>query len=259
MDDYNYRFGGVGRLYGLSELEKLQRSHVCIVGIGGVGSWIAESLTRSGIGEITIVDLDDICITNVNRQLHALDGNIGSQKVDAMAIRMKLINPKIKVNAINDFLTASTIGSIFLRKYDYVVDAIDSIDNKCLLADYCKKTDISLLVIGGAGGKRDPSQIRISDLAHSENDKLLKRMKKTLKQYFGFEKGENIKLNIDCVYSQERAVFPGEDGIVCHTRDANSTLTLDCTSGFGTASHITGAFGFFATSQVIKRLIEKLD
>jgi tRNA A37 threonylcarbamoyladenosine dehydratase len=259
--DFNQRFGGIARLYGVEGLNKLLHAHVLIVGLGGVGTWAAEALARSGVGAITLVDLDDICITNTNRQIHALDGMIGVMKVKAISDRIIAINPQCKVSSIEDFFTANTAEIILNQKYDYVIDAIDSLQNKCVLASKCREKNFPLIVTGGAAGKRNPSMIKIDDLGLACNDALLFSLRKRLRQEFSFPSGENFTrskkqiFNIACVYSPEEPMFPKSDGTVCKVVDLETNLKLDCETGMGSVTHITGTFGFMAASHVIHQII----
>ncbi|MEM1347798.1 MAG: tRNA threonylcarbamoyladenosine dehydratase [Myxococcota bacterium] len=254
MDEqaYQQRFSGIGRLYGLPAMEALARAHVAVVGIGGVGSWAVEALARSGVGRLTLIDLDDICVHNTNRQLHTHVGTIGQQKADVMAARAKLINPDVEACATNDFFTASSAHDVLAPGYDYVVDAIDDLDNKVLLVATCKALGIPVVTVGGAGGRRDPSKITIDDLSQSTHDGLLKRVRRDLRHHHGFP--ESGGWQVPSVFSRERAVFPTDDGGVCEVRDRSKNLKLDCSSGFGTATFVTGTFGFMAASVVVRHL-----
>ena len=149
--DYQQRFGGLARLYGTAALPRLQAAHVAVVGVGGVGSWVVEGLVRSGIGAITMIDLDDVCVTNVNRQLPALDGNIGQPKVAALAERVKLINPACRVTCVSDYFTQETAARLLETKYDWVVDCIDLMSNKALLIAECTKRGIKVVTVGSGG------------------------------------------------------------------------------------------------------------
>lgn len=262
FEDYNNRFGGVARLYGVEGLKKLLNSHVLIVGLGGVGTWAAEALARSGVGSITIVDLDDICITNTNRQIHALDGMLGKMKVHATSDRILAINPQCKVLAIEDFFTEKSSEMILDRKYDFVIDAIDSLQNKCVLASKCKEKNIPLIMTGGAAGKKNLSMIQVSDLGLVCNDSLLFSLRKRLRQEFNYPSGASFTrskkqiFNITCVYSAEEPMFPKSDGTICKIADASVNLKLDCETGMGSITHITGTFGFMAASYVIEKLTQ---
>lgn len=262
FEDYNRRFGGIARLYGTEGLNNLLKAHVLIIGLGGVGTWAAEALARSGVGSITLVDLDDICITNTNRQIHAMEGMIGKLKVEATRERILSINPQCNVLAIEEFFTANTAEEILGQKYDYVIDAIDSLQNKCVLAALCKEKKIPLIVTGGAAGKRNPAMIKVDDLGLACNDSLLFSLRKRLRQEFAFPSGAGFTrskkqiFNIACVYSAEEPMFPKSDGSVCSVADASVNLKLDCETGMGSITHITGTFGFLAASHVISQITQ---
>ena len=153
VDNYEQRFGGIGRLYTPEGLARLRQAHVCVIGIGAVGSWVVEALARSGVGKITMIDMDDICVTNINRQLPALSGNIGKLKTEVMAERVKLINPECVVNIIDDFISPDNQAEYLNRGYDYVIDAIDNVKTKAAMIAYCKRNKIKIITIGGAGGQ----------------------------------------------------------------------------------------------------------
>ena len=251
---YADRFGGIGRLYGTNGLARLRAAHVCVVGVGGVGSWTVEALARSGVGEITLIDLDDVCITNVNRQLPALDGQIGRAKVDVLAERVRAINPGCRVHAVQEFFTPSSAERLLATRFDFVVDAIDKLWNKCLLIASCHERRLPILTVGGAGGKRDGTRVRVSDLALSEQDELLRQVRRILRRDHGFPKADRSELGIPCVYSPEKPHFPWSDGSACATPEPGSDLTLDCASGFGTGTFVTGVFGFVAAGEVVRQI-----
>lgn len=259
-DDYLQRFGAVARLYGREGLDRLRAAHVCVVGIGGVGSWTVEALARSGIGALTLIDMDDVCITNVNRQLHALDGTIGRPKVDAIADRVRLIHPHCAVTPIAQFLTASTASVLLATPFTFVVDATDKLANKCLILTACRERGIPVLTLGGAGGKRDGTQVRVRDLAHTEQDELLRQVRRKLRREFGFTAGLHrsdpsvqAPFGIPAVFSPEKPVYPHSDGTCSTEPEPGASTTLDCASGFGTATHVTAAFGLAAAGEVIRR------
>ena len=154
VDNYEQRFGGIGRLYTPECLARLRQAHVCVIGIGGVGSWVVEALARSGVGQITMIDMDDICVTNINRQLPALTGNIGKLKTEVMAERVKLINPECVVNIIDDFISSDNQAEYLNRGYDYVIDAIDNVKTKAAMIAYCKRNKIKIITIGGRWSDR---------------------------------------------------------------------------------------------------------
>jgi tRNA A37 threonylcarbamoyladenosine dehydratase len=257
-ENYDQRFGGTRRLYGNSEVEILRASHVCVVGIGGVGSWAAEALARSGIGEITLIDMDDVCVTNINRQIHAMTGTIGQSKIEVMAQRIALINPECKVNLIDDFIGQDNLAEYISKDYDYVLDAIDSVKAKAALLAYCKSNKIKVITTGGAGGQTDPTQIQIADLTKTIQDPLAKKIKDQLRRFHNFSKNPKRKFGIDCVYSTEQLKYPQADGSVCSVKaTAEGPKRMDCATGFGAATVVTASFGFVAVSRILAKLIEK--
>ncbi len=253
--DYLDRFGGLGRLYGRSGLERLAAAHVCVVGVGGVGSWAAEALARSGVGAITLIDLDDVCVTNVNRQLPALDGEIGRPKVAVLADRIRRINPGCTVTALTEFFTAGTAARHLAPAFAAVVDAIDDVGNKALLIAACRERGLFCVTAGGAGGKRDATGLKTGDLGGSGGDDLLKQVRKTLRKEHGFAGGEGNVYGVRAVWSTERPVFPWADGTCATSPEPGSNLRLDCASGFGTAVFVTAAFGLALAQEVVNRVV----
>jgi tRNA threonylcarbamoyladenosine dehydratase len=261
MSDFDFRFGGIARLFGAEALARLRAAHVCVVGIGGVGSWAVEALARSGVGRLTLVDLDEVCVSNVNRQLHALNSEVGRAKVKVMAERVRNISPECDARPALQFFTAETAGALLAPRYDFVVDAIDSLANKCLLIAHCRAADIPIVTCGGAGGRRDPTRVQVADLALTSHDRLLQKVRETLRKDFDFPRGEK-KFGVPAVFSAEPPVFPDRDGTVCARRPAaanGESLKLNCDSGFGTATFVTGTFGFVAAAHVIQELSERAE
>lgn len=254
-DTFDNRFGGSKRLYSNLGVEKLQHAHVAVVGLGGVGSWIVEALARSTVGELTLFDLDDICVSNVNRQIHAVTGHFGQCKVAAMVERARLINPEIKLNPIEDFVTASNIREVFSTSFDYVIDATDSVPAKTAMIAWCKRNKVRIITIGGAGGQIDPTQIQIADLAKTIQDPLLAKVRNQLRRDHNFSTNPKRKFGIEAVYSTEQLRYPSDNGEVCLQKpESNGPAKLDCATGFGAATVVTASFGFFAASRVINRL-----
>ncbi|NMH66874.1 tRNA cyclic N6-threonylcarbamoyladenosine(37) synthase TcdA [Shewanella salipaludis] len=257
---YQNRFGGIGRLYGRGALDKFAQSHVVIVGIGGVGTWAAEALARSGIGQLTLIDLDDICVTNTNRQIHALAGTIGESKVAVMAQRIREINPDCRVNEVEDFVTLDNLGEHFVGgkdggTIDYVVDCIDAVKQKAALIAWCKRQKIRIVTVGGAGGQTDPTQIQVTDLAKTYQDPLLAKVRNLLRREYNFSKNLARRFAIEAVFSTEQLVYPQVDGSVCNTKAAaDGSMRMDCASGFGAVTMVTGTFGFVAASRVLIKL-----
>ena len=253
MQPYERRFGGVGRLYGRDRLDRLRRGHVCVVGLGGVGSWAVEALARSGVGELTLVDLDDVCISNVNRQIHALEGELGKPKVDVLARRVQAINPDCVVHPLQAFFLKSNAEELLQTPYSYVLDAIDSPSRKCLLIALCHKRGIPVIATGAAGGRRDPTAVGVMDLAFTSHDRLLQEVRWGLRAQHEFPRGAH-PFGVECVVSRERVVYPGKDGSICATPTAKPDLRLDCKSGLGTASFVTGTFGFVAAARIVQKI-----
>lgn len=254
------RFGGLERLYGKPQLQYLQQAHVCVVGIGGVGSWVAEALARSGIGNLTLIDLDDVCVTNINRQIHALDNTVGQSKVLAMAERITLINPECKLNPVQDFVIPTNVLEHISKDFHYVVDATDSIKAKAAMIAHCKRNKIPIITIGGAGGQIDPTQITVGDLAKTIQDPLAAKLRNYLRRFYHFSNNPKRRFSIECVYSTEQLRYPQEDGSVCHTKNlSKGSVKLDCNSGFGASVTVTATFGFVAASRVINKLLAKAD
>lgn len=255
MTNYEARFGGISRLLGTDGAKRLRHAHVCVIGVGGVGSWAVEALARCGVGTLTLVDLDDVCISNVNRQLHAVTGEFGKPKVEVMAARVKLINPDCTVHAEQMLFTAATAEKILAVKYDCVLDAIDDRPMKALLIARCRDKKIPVVTTGGAGGRRDPTAIRTSDLARTTHDGLLANLRQMLRTDYGFPRDLRQNFGVPCVYSPEAQVFPASDGSVCEEREPGTKMRLDCLTGYGTATFVTGAFGFAAAAAVVKLIV----
>lgn len=249
------RFGGIARLYGLNGAERLAAARVAVVGIGGVGSWAAEALARSGVGTIILQDADDLCITNTNRQIHALDGTYGRMKVEVMAERLRLINPDIRVEQLISFYTVSAPERLFDTQPDIVIDAIDSMRPKTHLIAECYKRGRRIVTCGGAGGRTDAACITIADLARTCGDNMLSQLRKNLRKDYDFPLYDRCPdIGIPCVYSPERPVFPRCDGSVSSEREAGQKGGIGCASGFGSATHVTGTFGFLMAGKALEMI-----
>jgi len=251
---YENKFGGLTRLFGDGALGKLRGAHVLVVGLGGVGSWAVEALARTGIGRLTLIDLDDVCATNTNRQLPALEPQWGRLKAEVLAERVRLINPDAEVEVRADFLTAKSVDRHLAGNPDVVVDAIDSVADKVTLVAACRDRGLSLVVSGGAGGKTDPTKVRVADLGREQGDALLKAVKRGLKAQ-GRGPDPSGLWGVDCVYSEEPSVLPWE---VCAVAapDQGGSSRIDCATGFGAAAFATGAFGFTLASRAVRRVLE---
>lgn len=251
--DFARRFGGIGRLYGERALERFKTAHVCVIGVGGVGSWIVEALARSAVGELTLIDLDNVAESNINRQIQALTDTIGQPKIEALRERIAQINPYCKVNLVEDFIEVDNIVQMIGSKgFDYVVDAIDSVKAKAALIAYCRDNAIPLLTSGGAGGQLDPTKIEVRDLARTEQEPLLKKVRKVLRAQYGFSRGEKQKYHIDAVFSMEPLRYPELDA-AC---EIESSITgLNC-AGFGSSMVVTASFGMIAAAHILRKLAE---
>ncbi|MBC8190704.1 MAG: tRNA threonylcarbamoyladenosine dehydratase [Puniceicoccaceae bacterium] len=254
MSDYETRFGSIGRLYGAEGLARIRGAHVCVIGLGGVGSWVVEALARSGIGALTLVDMDEVCLSNVNRQIHALDGTVGRSKAKVLAERVGQIAPECAVTVEAVFFTEATAERLLEPNFDHIVDAIDATKHKCRLIAEARRRGLKLITCGGAGGCIDPSRVQICDLARTINDPLLLQVRKRLRRDYGFPKLSRQKFKIDCVYSDELPVFPQEDGSVSCERESGADYRLNCDTGFGSATYLTGTVGFFLAAEVVKRI-----
>ncbi|MGB1700547.1 MAG: tRNA threonylcarbamoyladenosine dehydratase [Nannocystaceae bacterium] len=256
------RFDRMGRLVGDQAMARLFDSHVMVVGMGGVGSWAAESLVRSGVGKITLVDFDLICVTNANRQLHAMKGTTGRPKVEVMAERLARINPSAEVRARREFYNADTSAELLDPAIDLVVDAIDNLAAKSHLISTCRSQGIPLVVSGGASGRMDPTAIRRGDLAEVTGDPFLKATRKLLRKHHGFESASPWK--IPTIYSNEPCANPQAlnydegTGFVCVCPQGNNGMhTCDQRNLiYGTASFVTGAFGLACAAAAVEQLLE---
>lgn len=258
--DYLQRFGGIARLYGDNNLQRLSRAHFAVIGIGGVGSWAAEALARSGIGEITLVDMDDICVTNINRQIQALSSTVGQQKLAVLGQRLLDINPELTLHGVDDFLEPENMLEVIHRGIDVVVDAIDAAFVKAALIAHCKRQKKGIITVGSAGGKRDPREIISGDLSKTTNDPLLARTRNNLRRQHNFSRNPKRVFSIEAVYSREQMTYPDQQGGTCQNKSVlEDGVKLDCAGGFGASTMITASFGLTAASRAIDRFLAKPD
>lgn len=257
-DDYHRRFGGVARLYGEQGLARLEAANVCVIGLGGVGSWAAEALARNAVGRITLIDLDHIAVSNTNRQIHALGDAYGRAKVDAMAERIMAINPRCRVTTIDDFVTEDNVAEM-LSGFDHVIDAIDAVKVKTAILGWARREGARVITCGGAGGQLDPTRVRIDDMARTVQDPLLAKVRQNLRRHWNFPKNLKRKFDIEAVYSDEPLRYPEPEQQSCEIDEAPPAPTsgpqgLACT-GFGSSVAVTAVFGFVAASAVIRALV----
>ena len=245
-DEYERRFAGVAKIYGEESFNHYEQSHVMVIGIGGVGSWAVEALARTGLGELTLVDMDVIAASNINRQLPAMTTTLGHEKIQVMAERCRAINPRIKINLIDDYLTPDNIQDVLANTPDLILDCIDDVKAKFALMLHCRFNKIPLIVSGGAGGKLDPLKIRVADLSKTEQDPMLAKLRTQLRSK-GICKKPKEKFGITCVYSIDNPFSSAE---VC------PSAGLRC-GGYGSAVVVTSSFAMVAVSEVLKKLDQK--
>ncbi|MBX3743915.1 MAG: tRNA threonylcarbamoyladenosine dehydratase [Verrucomicrobiae bacterium] len=259
-DPFQVRFAGVGRLVGREGLARLSRAHVAVVGLGGVGSWAVEALARSGIGRLTLIDLDEVCLSNVNRQLPALDGTLGRFKAEILAERVISIHPGCRVSPQVTFFTAANADRLLDQDLDAVVDAIDAVSNKALLIAGAVQRHLPIVACGAAGGRLDPTRIQVADLNQVTHDRLLAELRRRLRRHHRLA-APGRRAGIPCVYSPEPPVVP-EEPVECAAPGDSSMAEeglrrLGCEWGYGSASFVTGAFGFAAAAWIIRHLSRK--
>lgn len=242
------RYGGIARLYGAAGLARLRAARVAVAGLGGVGSWAVETLVRSGVGYLRLIDLDHVAESNMNRQIHALEHTLGQAKVTAMAERIRAIDPRTEVVCIDDFVTAENVGEVLDSSLDFVIDAVDDMKAKAAMLAWARREGVPIITVGAAGGQKDPRRIEVVDLARASQDPLLARLRKHLRQKHGFPRGGDKRFNIEAVYSLEPLQYPegtceadlGPQGLSC--------------AGFGSSMAVTATFGIMAAGRVIERL-----
>ena len=254
------RFAGIDRLYGRGAVEWLATRRVAVVGLGGVGSWVAEALARSAVGALDLVDADDLCISNTNRQLPAVAGQYGRNKAEAMAERCRAINPAIEARPVAAFLTGANLEELLGGGVDLVVDACDSVRTKVESIAWCRRRKLPMLTVGSAGGRTDPTLVRVRDLSRTEHDAMLALVRKRLRGEHRFPKNPDRFFGVPAVYSLENVKYPQADGSVCGVRPAmgaDAALKLDCGAGLGAATHVTGAFAFAAAGKALEMLLKR--
>ena len=250
--DYQRRFGGIARLYGAGSLEALASARVCVVGVGGVGSWAVEALARSAVGHICMIDMDHVAESNINRQLPAVESELGRSKVEVLRERIAAINPGCHVATVEDFVTPDNLDTLIPADSHWVLDCIDSFRVKAALIAFCRRRKQAVITVGGAGGQRDPSRVRVSDLRKTEQDPLLARTRRLLRQSYGFPQNPKRRFDVPCVWSDEPQAAPVE---VC---DKPIEGSLNC-AGYGACMPVTATFGMSAAAYVIDRLVRSMQ
>jgi tRNA A37 threonylcarbamoyladenosine dehydratase len=260
-EDPGRRFDRTLRLVGKEGLARLGRSHVMVIGCGGVGSWAAEAVARSAVGRITLVDFDTVCIRNFNRQLQATDGTVGKLKVEVLAARLRLINPAARITAVPTPFSEGSHAELLKDRPDFIIDAIDHVTSKCFLINYCRANAIPFVVSTGSGGRTDPTQIRVTDLARTELDPLARAIRKILKNKYGFPRKGDFGVRAVCTL--EPALPPHDDagesdckaGCVCPNGQSDFQCCVKKSVVMGTAAFVTGAFGFACAAEAVRHLV----
>jgi tRNA A37 threonylcarbamoyladenosine dehydratase len=262
-DSYAERFRGTERLYGTDAMMRFTQARVAVIGLGGVGSWVAEGLARSGVGSLTLVDLDELCLNNINRQIHADDMHIGTLKCSALRNRIHSYHPRCSVHAVAEFLTDDTAEQILTEDLDMVVDAIDSVKNKSILIATCLRKQIPVVTAGGAGGRSDPTKLRLSPLSGSHDDALLRHVRRVLRKEHGLDKPQLQRVQAVFSIEPRRLSQPEPAGadsdaepscLSPSPRIPSGGSRLDCASGFGTVIHVTASMGLMISHLVLESL-----
>jgi tRNA A37 threonylcarbamoyladenosine dehydratase len=248
--DHERRFSGISRLYGSNGLRNFSSSHVIVVGIGGVGSWAVEALARSGVGQLTLYDLDHVAESNVNRQLPALEEEFGRPKVSVMAERIDGINPQCRVVAVEDFIHQENLSQLVEAGADFILDCVDSYRIKAAMIATCRRNRLPIITLGGAGGQTDPTRVRIADLSRTEQDPLLSKTRKLLRREYGFPSNPKRRFEVPAVYSNEQQRNPT---LASTNRLAAGDGSLNC-AGYGSVMTVTASFGLAAVAYVLDKL-----
>jgi tRNA threonylcarbamoyladenosine dehydratase len=248
------RFAGIQRLYGDAACRRLAHSHFAVVGLGGVGGWVAEALARSGVGAITLIDPDTIALSNINRQPHTLTTTCGESKVAVMAARIAAIHPTCRLTRHECRLDEENIAPL-IGSSEAIIDCIDNVRAKAALIAWAVRQRRTLVTTGGAGGLIDPLRITVADLAKTVQDPLAAKVRQRLRHHYAI--GDDRRIGVDCVFSSEQHRYPQGDGTVCQRKPAVSGLSLDCASGYGAATFITATFGMIAVARTIDTLLRR--
>lgn len=242
------RFSGIARLYGTQGAQAIAAAHVMVVGVGGVGSWAVEALARSGVGQLTLIDMDHVAESNINRQLPALESTLGRSKIEVLAERIADINPATELILVDDFVTADNLEALLGCGANWVIDCIDSARVKAAMIAFCRTHRHSIITVGAAGGQQDPTRVRVSDLRRTEQDALLARTRRILRQSAGFPTNPKRSFGVPAVWSDEPV--RGSDS-------CRSEGSLNC-AGFGACMPVTASFGLAAAAHVLRELAQPL-
>ncbi len=251
--DHQRRFGGIERLYGSGALTRAANAHVTVIGIGGVGSWAVEALARSGIGRLTLIDLDHVAESNINRQVQALGSTLGAAKVLAMRERILAINPDCDVACIEEFIDERNIAEL-LPACDAVIDAIDQVRAKAALIAHCRRAGLRIVTTGGAGGRVDPTRIEVIDLARTTQDALASKVRAKLRKDYGFSRDPKQRFGVECVFSPEQAPRGAAGCATPEAEEFDAGAGLNC-AGYGSSVAVTASFGFAAAARVLAAIL----
>lgn len=258
--DRERRFGGLDRLHGAGTVQALGGARVVVAGIGGVGTWCAEALARSGIGALTLVDLDHIAESNINRQVHALGSTVGQSKVQAMAERIRDINPQCRIRCIDDFVDAENVGQVFVDGAGVLVDCTDQVPAKVAMVLAARARDWPVIVCGGAGGKTDPLALRAGDLSMAVHDALLGRVRQVLRKHHGYPKGgaqggkahkRLPRMGVQCLWFDQPVILPEQWSAGA---EAAAPQGLSC-AGYGSAVTVTASMGMAAAHLALAQVL----
>ena len=250
--DLDRRFGGLERLYGVDNAARIRASHVVVVGVGGVGSWAAEALARSGVGKLTLIDLDNVAESNINRQIHALTSTVGMAKVDAMRERIAQINPYCDLRTIEDFVTPENWLEFLPPDADAVIDACDQVKAKVAMAAHARKKKLIHIAVGAAGGKRLAHKVDIDDVSQVTHDPLLAQLRYRMRKEHGAPR-DGKKIGVVCVFSRESVAPPD---VSCRLSQGDGSLNCH---GYGSTVAVTATFGQCAAGWVIDQISSEIS
>jgi tRNA A37 threonylcarbamoyladenosine dehydratase len=247
--DLERRFGGLRRLYGDADYERLRGARFAVVGLGGVGSWAVEALARSGVAQLTLIDFDQVAESNINRQVQALGSTVGQSKGDALRARVTDIHPGCELRFIEDFVAEDNWPALLTHEIDGLIDACDQVRAKAVLAAWARERRLPFVSVGAAGGKRLPQAIEVDDLALTTHDPLLASLRQRLRKFHAApRKG---KMGVACVFSKEAVKRPEQEGEACEVDG-----TLNC-AGYGSSVMVTAAFGMTAAARLVQEFLAK--
>lgn len=265
--DLDRRFGALSRLYGPEAPSRIRNAHVAVAGLGGVGSWTVEALARCGVGALTLIDLDHIAESNVNRQIHALSSTLGQSKVDAMAERVLAINPECRITRVDDFVSPENVGEVLPGPYTVIIDCTDQAAAKIAMILHARALGVPMLLCGGAGGKTDPLALRAGDLSGAVNDALLSKLRNKLRREHGFPRASDKngkalkrvpKMGVHALWFDQPAILPdawtkpreGEDDMGASGMNV-APQGLSC-AGYGSVVTVTAAMGMAAANEALR-------